>query len=48
MKYRRKQFDIGVIYETSISKLKSIETVIKQIIEKQEGVNFEWVRLKDL
>lgn len=48
MRYRRKKFTIDIVYETSVEKLKSIEGIIKKIIEKQEGVTFEWVRLKKL
>ncbi len=48
MEYRRKKFTIDVVYETSVKKLKSIEDIIKKIIEKQDGIVFEYVRMKDL
>jgi hypothetical protein len=36
MGYRRKKFTIDIVYETSVEKLKSIEGIIKKIIEKQD------------
>lgn len=48
MAYRRKKFTIDIVYETSVEKLKSIQGIIKKIIEKEEGVEFERIRLKKL
>ena len=41
MKKRRVAFKIGVIYETPAKKLKMIPTIVKEIIDKIEGAEFD-------
>ena len=48
MKERRNRFNIGVIYETSQTKLKKIPNLIKTIIEKDEELIYERTRLNNL
>jgi len=41
MKERRASFSFGVTYETSIEKVKKIPTVIKDLIDKEDGARFD-------
>jgi small-conductance mechanosensitive channel len=41
MQKRRVLFKIGVVYQTSSEKLKQISVMVKDIIESQEGVEFD-------
>ena len=41
MERRRVVFKLGVIYQTSYEKLKLIPTLVREIIEKQEGATFD-------
>jgi len=48
MKERRIRFNLGVIYETSQSKLKKIPKIIQKIIEKDEEITYERTKLTNL
>ncbi|MFZ1520278.1 MAG: mechanosensitive ion channel family protein [Ignavibacteriaceae bacterium] len=41
MERRRVVFKLGVVYQTSYEKLKLIPTLVREIIEKQEGASFD-------
>ncbi|NOZ44449.1 MAG: mechanosensitive ion channel family protein [bacterium] len=48
MKYRRVRFDLGVVYNTPVDKLKKIPQIIQNIIEKEDEVMFERCHLTEL
>ncbi len=48
MTHRRKRFKIWVVYNTDIKKLKNIPSLIKDVIDKQEFVTYEWAYLSEL
>lgn len=47
MQERRVPFSIGVIYETSLDKLKRIPGILKEIVESQEMTRFDRAHFKD-
>lgn len=48
IKTRRKRFSLTITYETPIAKIRLIPDLLKDIIAKQEGIEFERAVLKDL
>jgi small-conductance mechanosensitive channel len=41
MQERRASFTVGVVYDTSIEKLRAIPAIVKSIIESREGLRFD-------
>ncbi len=41
MEKRRVVFNIGVVYQTSLKLLKEIPSIVKKIIDEQEGADFD-------
>ena len=48
MEERRIVFEIGVVYETSVKKLRQAVTIVKQAIEDQEGVRIDRAHFKSI
>jgi len=46
MKRRRVVFDIGVVYETPVEKLKTVPSIVKNTIESTKGLNLDRVHFK--
>ncbi|MFQ5485669.1 MAG: mechanosensitive ion channel family protein, partial [Desulfobacterales bacterium] len=47
MQERRVAFNIGVVYQTPLEKVKSIPGILKEIIESQESVRFDRAHFKE-
>jgi small-conductance mechanosensitive channel len=40
-------FNFGIVYQTSLEKLKSVNTIVRNIIEKTENARFDRVHFKE-